>query len=162
MSKSWAGDEAKQAMVSEHIFSYPVLTHPTLSCVSSTSSTIFYPLTHTGGTCSHLDAAQSRSERRLTGRRRWWWIVLTTTGPYWSTCLTPQANASRILALALGLAPTLPKQTADQVPFCGQQTAFGLLPAAASASAKLSLHAGSCTCLERDQACILAAPVGHD
>jgi hypothetical protein len=25
------------------------------------------PLAHTGGTCSHLDVAQSRSERRLTG-----------------------------------------------------------------------------------------------
>lgn len=47
---------------------------------------------------------------------------------------------------------------------CGQQTAFGLLlPLRCVCHTSLrSLRSGSCTCLERDHACILAAPVGLD
>jgi hypothetical protein len=60
-------------------------------------------------------------------------------------------------------APTLPKQQQSRL---GRRShlrpADRVWPHACrcAASAKLSLHAGSCTCLERDQACILAASGG--
>jgi hypothetical protein len=125
------------------------------------------PLAHTGGTCSHLDVAQSRSERRLTDCQptmvmdvdgRWsslqcavpvcglpvtthseWPLVVHLPCQLPTAHCTPQANASHILAiLALTLGPSRPRcrnsSRADQVfagPICGQQTAFGLMPAAA-------------------------------
>jgi hypothetical protein len=48
---------------------------------------------------------------------------------------------------------------------CGQQTVFGLLlplRCICHTASLRGLRSGSCTCLERDHACILAAPVGHD
>jgi hypothetical protein len=60
-------------------------------------------------------------------------------------------------------APTLPKQQ-SRPGLCRShlRPADRVWPHAyrCAASAKLSLHAGSCTCLERDQACILAASGG--
>ena len=50
------GDSAGKLNTGQRLF---------LSCVPSH----ICPLAHTGGTCSHLDVAQSRSERRLTGRQ---------------------------------------------------------------------------------------------
>jgi hypothetical protein len=61
-------------------------------------------------------------------------------------------------------APTLPKQQQSRPGLCRShlRPADRVWPHACrcAASAKLSLHAGSCTCLERDQACILAASGG--
>jgi hypothetical protein len=114
----------------------------------------------------------------------WWWMYGWSSLQYQSTTHrdrpllvhlacplatdTPRPMRLRslpCLPLPLALRAHAAETAADQVfagPICGQQTVFGLMPAAASAPAKLSLHAGSCTCLERDQACILAASMAHD
>ena len=81
--------------------------------------------------------------------------------------LPPQANASHILAiLALTLGLSRPRCRNSSRPGLLQvpshlRPADRVWPLACrcAASAKVS---GSCTCLERDQACILAAPVAHD
>jgi hypothetical protein len=114
-----------------------------LSCVSSHICS----LARTGGTYSHLDVMQSRSERRLTGRRPTGGglgggcmdgphsstsLPLTETGPYWSTwpahwpptppgqCVSDPCHAC---PYPWPFAPTLPKQ---------QQTRSLQVPSAAS------------------------------
>jgi hypothetical protein len=77
---------------------------------------------------------------------------------------------SLVLAPSSGVAnapqswPPRPFAT-DMFSCCGQQTAFGLLlplRCVCHTASLRSLRSGSCTCLERDHACILAAPVGLD
>ena len=121
--------------------SLPVLSCPVLCFLPHLPTTI--PLAHTGGTCfaAGCSAEQKRAPSHWSSTDDGGGCSLTNTRPYWSTWPTtaPRGQCvSHPCPYPWPFARAHAAETAaDQVfcrshPICGQQTAFGLLPAPAA------------------------------